>query len=179
MSALDYANGLTLQGFTVPALTSRKIRTEVELQPGQSFAISGLLNRQVTETLSKIPLLGDIPLLGKIFHSRNLARENTELLVIVTPEMVQPIPAGTKLPALHFTKDFLPVDSPGQLRTPGVDVTGTGSASSSQDTIPIEKMIESQKSPTMQISGSDQSSSSTGMQSQTNLNLAAPGPPVK
>jgi pilus assembly protein CpaC len=173
VSALDYANGLTLQGFTVPALTSRKIRTEVELQSGQSFAISGLLNRQVTETLSKIPLLGDIPLLGKIFHSRSLSRENTELLVIVTPELVQPIPVDQKPPALHFPHELLPTDSPGQTRTPGIAVTGNSTAASAQP-IPIEKMIESTKSPVLQL-GSDQGSS-MGMQSQSNTSLAAPAP---
>ena len=157
VSALDYANGLTLQGFTVPALTSRKIRTEVELQAGQSFAISGLLDRQVTETLSKIPLLGDIPLLGKIFHSRSLTRENTELLVIVTPELVKPINPDQKPPALKFSKDFLPVDSPGQTRTPGASVTGAVAPAASQESLPVEKMIESTKSPTLVLTGNDQS----------------------
>jgi pilus assembly protein CpaC len=186
VSALDYANGLTLQGFTVPALTSRKMRTEVELQGGQSFAISGLLNRQVTETLSKIPLLGDIPLLGKIFHSRSLQRENTELLVIVTPEIVQPIPAGKKPPALKFPKELMPPDNPGQTRTPGMEVTGASLPAPPPDAIPMEKMIESLKSPVLIINSgnnitasnpSDQSSS-MGMQSQPTPSPASPASPA-
>jgi len=76
------------------------------LGPGQSFAIGGLLDKQLTETLEKIPLLGDIPLLGKLFHSRNINRQNTELLVIVTPELVQPILAGQHLAVLKFSKEF-------------------------------------------------------------------------
>lgn len=147
VSALDYAAGLSVQGFTIPGITSRKVRTQVELEQGQSFAIAGLLDRHLTETIEKIPLLGDIPLLGKIFKSRNLNKQNTELLVIVTPELVHPIPNGGKVPALEFPGKFLPADTPGQTRTPGLETTGAKPGASPSDAIPVERLIESLKTP--------------------------------
>ena len=94
VSSLDYANGVTISGFTVPALEVRKVKTDVELSEGQSFVIGGLLDNRVTQNLSKIPFLGDIPVLGKFFQSIDKTRTNTELIVIVTPEIVAPIPVG-------------------------------------------------------------------------------------
>jgi pilus assembly protein CpaC len=70
VSSLDYANALVFQGFTIPGLASRKVNTEIELEPGQSFAIAGLLDDRTTESLSKIPGLGDIPFFGRLFRSR-------------------------------------------------------------------------------------------------------------
>jgi pilus assembly protein CpaC len=93
VSALDYANGLSVQGFTVPALATRRVETEIELEAGQSFAIGGLLDRRLTETIQRVPLLSSVPLLGKIFQSRTRSRGNNELLVIVTPEIVRPVAA--------------------------------------------------------------------------------------
>ena len=75
-----------LNGFTVPALDTRKVQTEIELDNGQSFAIAGLLNNTFNETIDKIPALGDIPLLGKLFQSRTRTKSNEELLIMVTPE---------------------------------------------------------------------------------------------
>src|SRR5204863_2087944 len=91
VSSLDFANGLNFQGFTIPALSTRRVQTESELEDGQSFVIGGLLDNRLTETLSKIPGLANIPLLGKLFQSRTVNRNNTELLVLVTPELVRPI----------------------------------------------------------------------------------------
>ena len=71
--SLDPSNGLTVQGYTVPGLATRRVQTEIELQNGQSFVIAGLLDNRLTETISKIPGLADIPLLGKLFESRSLA----------------------------------------------------------------------------------------------------------
>lgn len=103
VSSLDYANGITISGFTVPGLDTRKMKTEVELADGQSFAIAGLLDQRDTKTLSKIPFIGDIPVLGKLFQSMNKVRSNTELMVIVTPEIVNPIPAGAPLPVIKVS----------------------------------------------------------------------------
>ena len=69
VSSLDFANGLTFQGFTIPALNTRRVQTEVELEDGQSFAIAGLLDNRTIDSFSKIPGIGDIPLLGKLFQS--------------------------------------------------------------------------------------------------------------
>ncbi len=119
VSALDYSNGLTYQGFTVPGLTTRRVSTEIELQDQQSFAIAGLLDNRVTETLSKIPGLANIPYLGKLFQSRELNKNKTELLVLVTPEIVQPVPAGQPVPALEFPQRFIKEGATSAPRTPG------------------------------------------------------------
>jgi pilus assembly protein CpaC len=91
VSALDFANGITLQGFRVPALTTRRAETQVELRSGQSFAIAGLLGNIAQEDQSKLPLLGDIPILGPLFRSRANRAERTELLVLITPRLVAPL----------------------------------------------------------------------------------------
>ncbi len=104
VSALDFANGLVFQGFTIPALTVRRVNTGVELSAGQSFAIGGLLDRRLTESKQNIPFLSSLPILGKLFQSRSLDRTNTELLVIVTPELVRPIEAGQPLPEVELPK---------------------------------------------------------------------------
>src|SRR4029079_14425763 len=85
VSSLDYANAVTLQGFTIPALSQRRAETEVILKDGESFAIAGLIDNRVVETMSKIPGLGDVPVLGKIFRSRSTQKSTDELLVVVTP----------------------------------------------------------------------------------------------
>ena len=90
VSALDYTNSLTYSGFVVPALSTRRAETEVDLKDGQSFGIAGLLDRRTTVQLSKIPGLGDIPILGLLFKSRNFQRSTTELMVIVTPVIIDP-----------------------------------------------------------------------------------------
>src|SRR4030095_9490139 len=91
VSALDFTNALTLSGFTVPAISTRRAETEIELKDGQSFGIAGLLDHRATAQLSKIPGIGDIPILGQLFTSRSLNRGNTELIVIVTPRIVDPV----------------------------------------------------------------------------------------
>ncbi len=97
VSSLDYANGLTVDGFTVPGLATRRVETEIELRNGQSFVIGGLLDNRLSQTIDKIPGLGDIPLLGKLFQSKVSTRSHSELLVIVTPEIVRPSNPTRKL----------------------------------------------------------------------------------
>jgi pilus assembly protein CpaC len=116
VSSLDFTDGLNFQGFTVPALSVRKVATDIELGNGQSFAIAGLLDNRVTDNLSKIPGLGSIPFFGKLFQSRSLTRTKSELLVIVTPELVHPLPAGNELPKLDMPKPFI---KDGATATPG------------------------------------------------------------
>jgi pilus assembly protein CpaC len=94
VSSLDFSNGLLFQGFTIPAVATRRVQTEVELRSGQSFAIGGLLDQRTTESWSKVPGIGDIPIIGKLFQSRSLIRNNTELLVIVTPELISTVGAA-------------------------------------------------------------------------------------
>lgn len=91
VSALDYTNSATIGGFTVPALSTRKAETEVELRSNQSFAISGLLDQQTTDIMSKTPGAANIPILGALFKSKNVNHSTTELVVIVTPTLIDPL----------------------------------------------------------------------------------------
>ena len=90
VSTLDFANALTISGFTVPALSTRRAETEFELQDGQSFVIAGLMDNRVTDIYNKIPGLGDIPILGSFFRSKSLQRSNSELMVLCTVHRVSP-----------------------------------------------------------------------------------------
>jgi pilus assembly protein CpaC len=110
VSSLDFANALTVSGFLVPALSTRRAETEVDLRDGQSFAIAGLIDNRTREIGSKIPVLGDVPIIGTLFKSRSQRRDNTELLVMVTPRLVRPIPANEPVPNLSFPKPFLDKD---------------------------------------------------------------------
>jgi pilus assembly protein CpaC len=145
VSSLDYANGLIFQGTTIPGLDTRRIHTQIELEEGQTFAIAGLLDQRTTDSLSKIPGLGDIPLLGKLFQSRNLNKSRSELLVVVTPEVVRPIPAGMPTPDLNRPMPFLSGAPPRAPQTPGIDITGPVPPRSAQAAIPIEQLVESEK----------------------------------
>ena len=143
VSALDFTNGLTISGFNVPALTTRKINTQVELSEGQSFAIGGLLDNRTTDTLEKVPFIGDIPILGKFFQSKYTSKTNTELIVIVTPELVRPIPAGQPRPELKFTQPFLKPNTGKDMGTPGLNATGPVPVKPNAEAIPVEKLIQS------------------------------------
>ena len=91
VSTLDFANGVTLSGFRIPALSERYAETEVELRDGQSFAIAGLLNNLAQENKASIPFLSQIPIIGNIFKSRDKQAQRTELLVLITPRLVKPL----------------------------------------------------------------------------------------
>ncbi|HSU19309.1 MAG TPA: type II and III secretion system protein family protein [Acidobacteriaceae bacterium] len=99
VSSLDYGNAVTISGFTVPALSTRRAETSVELRDGQSFGIAGLLDSNTTVQMSKIPGIGDIPILGQLFRSHNRNLNNSELLVVVTPTIVDPLNTQTPAPA--------------------------------------------------------------------------------
>jgi pilus assembly protein CpaC len=143
VSSLDYTNGLTFEGFNIPALSTRKVSTEVELSNGQTFAIAGLLDKRVTDVFEKMPLIGDLPVLGKFFQSKRTNRANTELLVIVTPELVRPLPAGAPAMNVPFPKPFLESSPESALRTPGADKTGPVPVPPSEKAIPVEKLLKS------------------------------------
>jgi len=95
VSTLDFTQAITISGFTVPAISTRRAETEIELKDGQSFGIAGLLDNRATIQLSKLPGIGDIPILGNFFRSRSVNRSNSELLVLVTPRVVDPVQANT------------------------------------------------------------------------------------
>ncbi|HWG36872.1 MAG TPA: type II and III secretion system protein family protein [Terriglobales bacterium] len=101
VSALDFSNALTVSGFLIPALSTRRAETELELGDGQSFVIAGLMDNRLTKNMSKLPGLGDIPILGKFFQSQNTSKSQSELMVIVTAHLVRPTsiaPTGPKMP---------------------------------------------------------------------------------
>ena len=99
VSDLDFSNAITISGFVVPAVTTRRVSTVIELSDGQSFAIAGLLKDDVRQIVSKFPLLGDIPVLGSLFRSSSFQKNETELIVIVTPHLVKPLdPTKLTLP---------------------------------------------------------------------------------
>ena len=141
VSSLDFSNAVTVSGFQIPAIDVRRVKTEVELSQGQSFAIGGLLDNRVNETMTHIPFLGNIPVLGKFFQSVNRTRSNTELIVIVTPEVVQPVPAGS-IPTPNFALQFMPPNSKTPMHTPE---SGTASATPAPATMPVEQLIQSMK----------------------------------
>jgi pilus assembly protein CpaC len=98
VSALDFANGLTISGFEMPSILSRRAATQVELREGQSLAIAGLLDRHIQESMRKLPILGSIPILGWLFRSTDERQQMNELLVIVTPRIVEPSDVPPELP---------------------------------------------------------------------------------
>jgi pilus assembly protein CpaC len=107
VSSLDYTNALTIQGFTIPSLATRSVQSEMILKDGQSFVIAGLVNDQVNEQFSKIPGLGDLPILGQFFKSRSVSKSKDELLVLVTPHIVR-LNAEQKQPTVpQFPDSFL------------------------------------------------------------------------
>jgi pilus assembly protein CpaC len=163
VSSLDFTNSVQISGFQVPAISSRKVNTEVELNEGQSFVIGGLLDNRETETMQKIPFIGDVPVLGKFFQSISRSRTNTELIVIVTPELVDPIPAGQALPDLKYPTSFLPPNSSIPVANPDGKDAGTTRTPPSQ-TIPVEKLVQSQKpgKPLIIDQGFSATSGSTG-----------------
>ena len=107
VSTIDVAHGVTVSGFTIPALATRRMETNVELGLGQSFVIAGLLDNRVTENMAKIPGLANIPLLGAIFKSKSETKSSTELVVMVTPEISTPAESVEKYPVPEFPRPFM------------------------------------------------------------------------
>lgn len=118
VSSLDFSNALTIQGFVLPALSTRRAQSEMELRDGQSFAIAGLVDNRVTEVFSKMPGIGDIPILGNFFKSRSLNKSNDELLILVTPRIVHPLQANQVPAGPVFPKPFLGPATPEQNKVP-------------------------------------------------------------
>jgi pilus assembly protein CpaC len=119
VSTLDFANGVTISGFNLPALSTRRVESEMSLADGQTFAIAGLVDNRVTELLSRIPGLGDIPVLGKLFQSKSFNKSKTELLVIVTPHIVRPLAPDQVPHGPNFPQPFLDQVAPAHSETPG------------------------------------------------------------
>jgi pilus assembly protein CpaC len=142
VSALDFGNAVSIAGFVEPAITIRRVKTEIELGDRQSFAIGGLIDNSENETFSKIPFIGDIPILGKFFTSMQRQKQNTELIVIVTPEIVSPVPEGTEIATPKMTVPFLPPNSDTPMHTPDAK---SGESAPGVPTMPVEQLLDSLK----------------------------------
>ncbi|MBI4167010.1 MAG: pilus assembly protein N-terminal domain-containing protein [Acidobacteria bacterium] len=94
VSTLDFTNAVTISGFLVPAMSTRRAETEIELKDGQMFGMAGLIDQRTQTNMSKIPGIGDLPIIGHLFRSKNLNRSRTELIVLVTPHIVDPVRNG-------------------------------------------------------------------------------------
>jgi pilus assembly protein CpaC len=118
VSTLDFSQSVTISGFILPALSTRRVESEMSLADGQTFAIAGLVDNRVTEILSKVPGIGDIPVLGKLFQSKSYNKSKNELLIIVTPHIVRPLNPDQVPHGPNFTQPFLDQITPAQQKTP-------------------------------------------------------------
>jgi pilus assembly protein CpaC len=108
VSSLDFSNALTMEGFRVPAISTRRTETEVELQDGQTFAIAGLMNNTMTSQMQKIPGIGDIPVLGLLFRSKAAQKNQTELVVMITPQILRRGSTGVSPKLPNLIEPFMP-----------------------------------------------------------------------
>lgn len=113
VSSIDVANGVTFSGFVIPALSTRRADTNIELSEGQSFVVAGLVDGRETESFSKIPVLSSMPIFGSIFKSRDRRRSLTELVVMVTPEITQPLNPNDPKPMPAMPYEFIRPVTPG------------------------------------------------------------------
>jgi pilus assembly protein CpaC len=122
VSTIDFSNGVRFNGFVVPALRTRRAKTGVELRDGQSFALAGLLDNSETKTLSRIPIVSDIPVIGALFKSKSFEKKETELMFFVTAHMVKPVNTDD-LPTLRGV-DGLKGNSPLGVEPKGEGISG-------------------------------------------------------
>ncbi len=144
VSALDYTNSVTVSGTTVPALSTRRAETEVEIKDGQSFVLSGLLDHRTTDSFSKTPGIASVPILGQLFKSKNVNHSVLELMVIVTASVVDPLAdkAGVQQPEMavpNMEKDDFDRSLTPSVRRP---LAKPGAA-------PVSEKLPAKKQPTM------------------------------
>ena len=136
VSTLDFGNAVVLNGFRIPALSTRRTETEIELRNGQTFAIAGLLNNQMQSTMQKIPGIGDIPILGYLFRSKVASKEQTELVVMITPEILQSDSVGVTNTLPRTPETFMPPVTEKQATPPLPPAFGPQSRSQA-DAVPV------------------------------------------
>ena len=136
VSTLDFGNAVVLNGFRIPALSTRRTETEIELRNGQTFAIAGLLNNQMQSTMQKIPGIGDIPILGYLFRSKVASKEQTELVVMITPEILQSDSVGVTNTLPRTPDTFMPPVTEKQAKPPLPPAFGPQSRSQA-DAVPV------------------------------------------
>ena len=127
VSVLDFNNAVVFSGFRIPALTTRRTETELELNNGQTFAIAGLLNNSMTQTLAKVPGIGDIPILGYLFRSKAARKDRTELVVMITPQILEQGSFGVTNQLPRLQEPYMPrLQENESLPNPPAPFTGTG-----------------------------------------------------
>jgi pilus assembly protein CpaC len=147
VSTIDFANGVRFNGFVIPALRTRRARTGVELRDGQSFALAGLLDNNETQSISRIPGLSNIPILGNLFKSKQFQKQETELMFIVTAELVKPINRDD-IPQMKGV-DGLKNGSPLGIEPPGDGLKGSSGFSTAPDgTVNGDASPQTPKTPT-------------------------------
>jgi len=151
VSTIDIANAVTVSGFLIPALATRRMETNVELGEGQSFVIGGLIDDRVTSTMTKIPGLASIPLLGMLFKSREERKNHTELIVMVTPEVTRPLQPGDPDPTPVMPYEFLqPVAPKERSAVPGDVRASDGNSTVGQVVIEKEEKDSKKKAKRQQ-----------------------------
>jgi pilus assembly protein CpaC len=152
VSTLDFANGVKLNGFIVPALRTRRAKTGIELRDGQSFALAGLLDNSESKTFSKVPGLGNIPVLGNLFRSTNFQKNETELMFIVTTQVVHPVNRDDlpSLPAVESLKkgSLLGADTTPDLRPTKQTTEASGQSGYITDPAPTTNQKPAATTPT-------------------------------
>jgi pilus assembly protein CpaC len=129
VSTLDFGNAIVLQGFKIPALSTRRADTEIELRNGQTFAVAGLLNNTASQTLQKVPGIGDIPILGLLFKSKAAQKQQTELVVMITPEILPPTSQGITGDLPRLNEPYLgPMPQKKSFPSPPPAFQGSGSS---------------------------------------------------
>lgn len=119
VSTIDFANGVKVSGFVIPGLSTRRAKTGLELRDGQSFALAGLLSNTENRALSKVPVIGDVPVLGSLFKSKSYMKQETELVFIMTAQLVRPVngddlPKMRGLDGIQSTSPLLGVEPKGE-----------------------------------------------------------------
>ena len=176
VSTIDFSNGVRFNGFVVPALRTRRAKTGVELRDGQSFALAGLLDNNETKSLSRIPVVSEIPVIGALFKSKSFEKKETELMFIVTAHMVKPVNTDD-LPTLRGI-DGLKGNSPLGVEPKGEGISGqTGYKVSGQNntTTPAPAAPAKAEEPKTKAADTTTQTSSTGAVSNVrNSNPALP-----
>jgi pilus assembly protein CpaC len=173
VSTIDFANGVKFDGFLIPALRTRRAKTGVELRDGQSFALAGLLDNNETKSLSKVPVLGDVPILGALFKSKSFQKQETELMFIVTAQMVKPVNRDD-LPQMRGI-DGLKNGSPLGVEPKGEGIQGKTGPSISGDTqSPASVPAENQPKEKEKKKTTETGSAKTTVSSVPRLNPALP-----
>jgi pilus assembly protein CpaC len=145
VSTIDFANGVKLDGFTIPALKSRRAKTGVELRDGQSFALAGLMDNSEMKSLSKVPIIGDAPIIGSLFRSKSFQKAETELMFIVTAQLVKPVNRDD-LPNMRGV-DGLKNGSPLGVEPKGEGITGeSGHTTGTEKSSPVATPAPANKS---------------------------------